>query len=130
MNLLHTSLAVTTVAAIALGGCKDDLRLTDTTQGQNESSPAAPLADNDLKKSAGSAVGTVDDAAITTRIKAAIILDPSLKSLDIKVNTAGGIVTLSGTADTPDKSERAAQIASSVDGVKYVNNQLNVRSSG
>ena len=66
------------------------------------------------------------DAAMTARVKAALMADPALKSLDITVNIVNGAVTLSGTIDTPHHLERATQVAKAVAGVKSVSNQLNV----
>ena len=42
----------------------------------------------------------IDDAAITTKVKAAIFAESSLKSLEISVYTVGGVVTLSGSASS------------------------------
>jgi hyperosmotically inducible periplasmic protein len=67
------------------------------------------------------------DAAMTARVKAALMADPALKSLDITVNIVNGAVTLSGTIDTPHHLERATQVAKAVAGVKSVSNQLNVK---
>jgi hyperosmotically inducible protein len=73
-------------------------------------------------------VGTVvNDTAITAKVKTAIIDEPGLKSMQINVNTENGIVTLTGTIDTPQKMDRALQIAQAVEGVKSVNNQLYVK---
>jgi hyperosmotically inducible protein len=70
----------------------------------------------------------VDDAAITTAIKAHILAEPGLKVLKIDVDTVNGIVTLSGSADSQQNIEKAAQIAGAVQGVKSVENRLAVSS--
>jgi len=46
----------------------------------------------------------IDDAEITTKVKAAIFAEPGLKTLQISVDTIKGVVTLSGSVD----SQRAA----------------------
>jgi hyperosmotically inducible protein len=69
----------------------------------------------------GEALG---DAALTAKVKSALIAEPGLNSLTIDVDVSGGIVTLRGTADTPANRDKAAQLASNVDGVKSVNNDL------
>jgi len=75
------------------------------------------------------AVVATDDAAITAKVKAAILAEPGLKSLQINVDTKDGTVTLSGIVDNADLRERAKQLASSTAGVKGVVDQLNVKVS-
>src|SRR5437868_9456376 len=70
-----------------------------------------------------------DDAAITAKVKAAILAEPGLKSLQINVDTSAATVTLSGSVDNADLKERAKQIASNTSGVKGVVDQLAVKSS-
>jgi hyperosmotically inducible protein len=72
-----------------------------------------------------SQAGTVmDDTEITTRVKAAIFAEPGLKTLQISVDTVQGVVTLSGSVDSPASSDLAASLASAVDGVAQVDNRL------
>jgi osmotically-inducible protein OsmY len=67
------------------------------------------------------------DAAITTSVKMRFIEDHSVNALDIKVNTFKGEVQLSGLAHSPYEIERAGAIARSVDGVKYVRNDIHLQ---
>lgn len=69
----------------------------------------------------------VDDASITTKIKAAFLAESTISSLDIKVETTNGVVTLSGTADSLESSKKAEEIAGVVSEVKQVNNQLVIK---
>jgi hyperosmotically inducible periplasmic protein len=71
----------------------------------------------------------IEDAAITTKVKAAIFAEPGLKTLQISVDTVKGVVTLSGSVDTQQSSNRAKQLASAVAGVNDVENRLAVKSS-
>jgi hyperosmotically inducible protein len=131
MKQIQLSLLTTAaVAVILLAGCKDDINSKQMSQAQKDEAPATQQATEDSKKTADGTTVAVSDAAITAKVKAAIFLEPALKSLNITVDTTGGIVTLSGTIDTPEKQERALQIAQNVDGVKTVNNQLSVKSAG
>ena len=66
----------------------------------------------------------IDDAEITTKVKAAIFAEPGLQTLQISVDTVKGDVTLSGSVDTPANSERAKGLAAAVSGVKNVDNRL------
>jgi len=69
----------------------------------------------------------IDDAVITTKVKAAIVKDDTLKATEIKVETFKGVVQLSGfVKDTADIS-RAAQVARGVEGVKSVKNDIRVK---
>ena len=69
----------------------------------------------------------VDDSAITTRVKAAIFDDPSLKVLQINVETFKGEVQLSGFVDSAQNVRKAGEVARSVRGVKSVKNDLIVK---
>src|SRR5882672_2390867 len=68
---------------------------------------------------------TAKDAAITTKVKAALTAQPGLKSMRIDVNTVNGIVTLTGAVDSQETMERVQQIAQGVEGVRSVENRLN-----
>ena len=69
----------------------------------------------------------VDDSAITTKVKAAILNDPSLKVFQINVETFKGEVQLSGFVDSAKSVDKAGEVARSVKGVKSVKNNLIVK---
>jgi hypothetical protein len=69
----------------------------------------------------------IDDAEITTKIKAAIFAEPGLKTLQISVDTVKGVVTLSGSVDSLSASDRAKALAGAVLGVNEVKNQLVIK---
>jgi hyperosmotically inducible protein len=71
----------------------------------------------------------VDDAAITTKVKTALMAEPGLRSLEINVDTHDNVVTLNGTVDSQEKKQRAMQIAQGVEGVKSVSDNLVVKPS-
>jgi osmotically-inducible protein OsmY len=66
----------------------------------------------------------VDDAAITTKVKAALVKDQSLAGFQIGVETYKNVVQLSGFVDSPRRAERAQEVARSVEGVRSVRNDL------
>jgi osmotically-inducible protein OsmY len=66
----------------------------------------------------------IDDAEITTKVKAAIFAEAGLKTLQISVDTIKGVVTLSGSVDSQTNSDRAKALASAVAGVTSVDNRL------
>lgn len=69
----------------------------------------------------------VDDSAITTKVKAAIFNDPSLKVFQINVETFKGEVQLSGFVDSAQSVSKAGEVARGVAGVKSVKNNLIVK---
>ncbi len=69
----------------------------------------------------------VDDTVITTKVKAGIFDEPTLKTLQIQVETFKGAVQLSGFVDSAQSVEKAGEIAKSVEGVKEVKNNLIVK---
>jgi osmotically-inducible protein OsmY len=69
----------------------------------------------------------VDDAGITTKVKAEFVRDPVVKALDVKVETFKGVVQLSGFVDSQDQKARAEQIARGINGVQSVKNNIAVK---
>jgi hypothetical protein len=69
----------------------------------------------------------VDDSAITTKVKAAILDEASLKTLQINVKTFKGSVQLSGFVDSEQSLAVAGEVAGRVGGVKEVVNDLIVK---
>lgn len=73
------------------------------------------------KESAGE---YVDDAVITTKVKAAILDRPTLKSFDIHVETFKGVVYLRGVVASQSTIDEAVKVARGVAGVKSVKNDM------
>lgn len=69
----------------------------------------------------------VDDAAITTAVKAKMIEDKTVDAGAIKVETLNGTVNLSGFAKSQVEKNQAEYIARNVKGVREVRNTLAVR---
>jgi len=69
----------------------------------------------------------VDDSAITTKVKAAILNETTLKVFQINVETFKGEVQLSGFVDTAQSVKKAGEVARGVKGVKSVKNSLIVK---
>ena len=68
-----------------------------------------------------------DDSLITTKVKAAIFNEPSLKVSQINVETYKGVVQLSGFVDSADAGAKAVELARAVKGVSSVKNDTRVR---
>ena len=73
--------------------------------------------------------GVVDDATITTTVKAKLFDDSVVRGFAISVKTFEGEVTLTGGVDTQEQKERAGEIARSVSGVRKVNNLIKIKES-
>ena len=74
-------------------------------------------------------VGTeIDDSVVTTRVKSALLADPDVKSLDIKVETRKGAVQLSGFVGSQERIDKAIALVLKVEGVKGVENGMSLRS--
>lgn len=69
----------------------------------------------------------VDDAAITTKVKTALLKDEGLKGTEIKVETFRGVVQLSGFVDSQNMATRAVADASRVSGVRSVKNDMRLK---
>lgn len=110
-------------AALSVAGCN---RTPDPT-----STPSAGTPALDQAPAPARSVGTtIDDTGITTRVKAAFVADPDIKSLDITVETRKGEVQLSGFVDSQRQIDRATDIARRVDGVVGVQNMLALKTPG
>ena len=70
-----------------------------------------------------------NDRAITSKVEDKIQTDSQLMGSSIIVDTRDGEVTLKGTVNSQADVNRAAQLASYVDGVKKVDNRLTTLSS-
>ena len=70
----------------------------------------------------------LDDSVITAKVKAALIKDPEVKSLEVSVETNQGVVLLSGFVDNDKQMRRAQEIAASIQGVRNVKSNLLVKS--
>lgn len=77
---------------------------------------------------AGRSTGqVVDDAAITTQVKADLLADKEVSGFAVSVETFKGEVVLTGAVDSWAQSNKAAQIARRVHGVTTVKNLLKIK---
>lgn len=66
----------------------------------------------------------IDDAWITTKVKAMLLKEDALSALKIDVDTKDGVVRLSGQVDNSEQVAKAVDIARKVTGVKDVRADL------
>ena len=69
----------------------------------------------------------VDDSVITTKVKAAVLNEPTLKSAEINVETYKGVVQLSGFVSSEADIAKAASLAKGVKGVTSVKNDMRLK---
>ena len=69
----------------------------------------------------------IDNTVLTTKVKAAVFNEPSLKSAEINVETFKGVVQLSGFVSSQTEIDKATEVARSVTGVKSVKNDMRVK---
>ncbi|MDO8542504.1 MAG: BON domain-containing protein [Opitutaceae bacterium] len=67
---------------------------------------------------------TVDDSAISAKVKAALAKDPGVKAIEVNVDTHLGAVQLSGWVNTAGEKARAEELAKAIPGVKKVENKI------
>ena len=69
----------------------------------------------------------VDDAGITTKVKAKLFNDPIVSGFAISVETFQGEVTLTGAVDSEKARKKAEELANSTHGVLKVNNLIKIK---
>ena len=100
MRPLKTLLAVM-LTVFSLAGCQ---AMTSKTTGQN-----------------------VDDAALTTAVKTKLAADKLSSLTRVDVDTNNGTVSLNGVVESSDQRARAQELASQVNGVNKVINNIQVQ---
>jgi osmotically-inducible protein OsmY len=71
----------------------------------------------------------VDDSYLTSAVKTKLLAAPGINSFDIHVVTKDQVVTLSGTLPTDALRDQAVTVAKTVDGVKDVVSDIEVKSN-
>lgn len=113
---------VTLITALSIAAC--DKGGVDKDAKRETTIVAGGLVDNNP------AADPVDDIAITTKVKSALLAEPTIKSFDIQVETHKGEVQLSGFVDNQEQIDRATAVAKEVQGVKNVSNKMTVKTAG
>ena len=71
----------------------------------------------------------IEDARITLAIKTALAKEQAVTLTRISVKTVQGVVYLTGVVDTPELKRRATEIAKQFEGVRRVENDVEVKQS-
>ena len=85
---------------------------------------AAGCAPTQTRQSTGE---IVDDAAVTARVKSALINAPGVQSTAINVETFRGVVSLSGFVDSEEMARSAVAATEKVGGVRSVKADMQVK---
>jgi hyperosmotically inducible protein len=93
------------------------------------STAAIAASDPDGASSGSKVMQYSSDAALTTKVKTALLAEKNLKSLDVHVVTHNGIVQLSGFVVSSAQIDQAVDVALHVQGVKDVQNDLKLKTS-
>ncbi|HTP34941.1 MAG TPA: BON domain-containing protein [Candidatus Acidoferrales bacterium] len=72
----------------------------------------------------------INDDTITDQIRINLANDKVIGAYPFEVNVKNGVVTLTGTTDTPGQRSRAASVAKKVKGVKSVVNNIALKNEG
>jgi hyperosmotically inducible periplasmic protein len=128
-----TASFMTCLCALALAACDKPANPPQSSTGPMEKmgqkiDQAAERTKEQAAVATDKAGRALEDGKITASVKAHILAEPGLKVLMIDVDTKDGKVTLTGSADSAANVQKAEQIASSVQGVKSVDNRLAVSS--
>ncbi len=135
-NTTHIAALSMLAAATLLVACEKKTTVTDTPSGTSATTSStttvtpSPAASNAMAATANAvdkAGDAIGDAALTGKVKSALIADPDVKALRIDVDTKNAVVTLNGTADSQAHADKAITVARQVDGVKSVENRLTVK---
>lgn len=136
-TLLVAALAAATLATVGceqrsadgVGRSVGQSTPSQSTASQNTASQSTDTMQAKVDQAADNVATEAGDAAITAKVKAAILSEPGLKSLQISVDTKNATVTLSGNVDSDMLRDRAKQIAMSTEGVRDVVDNLSVKAA-
>jgi hyperosmotically inducible protein len=115
---------------VQLGGFVDNARQKDQATKVARSVTGVKEVRNDLRVSTkphATAGQDIDDSMLTTSVKSKLMEDSTTKAYQINVGTQQGVVQLTGFVDSTAMKARAGELARSVDGVKEVRNDLEIR---
>ncbi len=132
MQRLRSAAALALVlGAIAVSGCNraPDAAPNASTSPGSSASSQPPTTSDGAKAPDAVLRSSTDDAAVTAKVKAALLGSDGIKGTDIAVDTIEGTVILTGKVADETQVKRAAEIAARVEGVRNVDNRLLVASS-
>ena len=114
---------------VMLSGFVDNQPQIDLAVEVTRAIPGVLSVNNNVRLKQGDiTLGTkIDDGVITTKVKAALIADETVKSADIAVVTRDGTVQLSGFVNNQGQIDRAIAVAKGVEGTTQVKNDMSIK---
>jgi hyperosmotically inducible protein len=115
---------------VQLGGFVDNAQQKEQATKVARSVTGVKEVRNDLRVSAkpdATAGQSYDDSVLTASVKTRLMENSETKAHQINVGTDKGVVQLTGFVDSTAMKNKAGEIARSVDGVKSVRNDLEIR---
>ena len=115
---------------VQLGGFVDNTQQKEQATKVARSITGVTEVRNDLvvgTKPDATAGQAVDDSMLTASVKTKLVEDSTTKAYEINVGTQKGVVQLTGFVDSTTMKARAGELARSVEGVKEVRNDLEIR---
>lgn len=123
MKKLIAQILIPASASLALG-------LASTTLVAEEHAAPASASTEGTAANGNGIAQKIDDAALTARVKSRLLMDKNINGLSINVDTNQSAVTLNGTVKSDTERALAEQVARETKGVRLVQNQLRIASSG
>lgn len=130
LNQVHKLFFAALLGAALLTGCGRSESPTNTSAPQlpppaTTAEAPAPNAEITVQgtHATRTAGQTVSDAAVTAKVKSALLQAPEVKGTDVNVDTVNGIVRLKGEVETQAQADRAVQIARNTEGVTRVDSE-------
>ncbi len=128
------SALVVVVGAIALAMSVYAQSSSPSEQGSSVSSGRDSSSSSDMtgaaeagaKQAYHATVNEIGDAALTTKVKTALLSDKTTRHYTIHVNSEKGTVTISGDVPSTKMAQRVQDVVQSVKGVKIVRNELHI----
>lgn len=132
----YPALFATAIVAALLGACNRPPDSETVGRKIDRSVDSTKQAAGDMAKDVKSAAtqtadgvaDTARDITITAKVKTELAKDSDLSAMAINVDTSGGRVALNGTAPDAAARDRATALATAVEGVKSVDNRLDIKS--
>lgn len=88
---------------------------------------AGATAREKTAQAADATMRAIEEGRLTTKIKAKMALDDSVKALDLNVDTKDGVVTVTGDVRSEAGRQRALALARETQGVTRVIDRLRIR---
>jgi hyperosmotically inducible periplasmic protein len=139
--LVHANVSATatkvdvTNGVVLLTGTVDNSAQKDLTEAYVKDVTGVKSVTNDLvikepsSDNSGTVSETMDDASITSQVKYSLLTHRSTSAIKTKVTTKDGVVMVSGDANSDAEKDPVSKLASSIRGVKSVDNEMVVRAN-